>query len=201
MTWTDNLALTMGTLVVWGFLMAFLYNVFMRVISEKDDNAVVWASFVMFISYYSSDLFHDLSAGTEIYLTWFIYDLVTLLLITLPIFLLKGVFNLHTTSTLRYLFIGLTINALLFGAMYVDAHLFKNTEHWVLWSLYSFGVNSVDYAMIITLIVGKDWLGLVRFSRFIKAKLLTKKQALSEKKKCVDSRIKQKRLAHNMIEA
>lgn len=171
MIWTTNLALTMGTLVVWGFLMAFLFNIFMRTVSAKTDNYLVWVSAIMFASYYFSDLFHDLSSGTEIYFTWFIYDLLTLLVVLFPL-LFKRRLNLILKPASIYIFFGLIVNAILFLAMFIDMNLLGNREPWLLWSIYSFTVNAVDYAMIITLIIGRDWLGLIRLARYAYSRAL-----------------------------
>ena len=161
----------MGTLVVWGFLMAFLFNIFMRTVSAKTDNYLVWVSAIMFASYYFSDLFHDLSSGTEIYFTWFIYDLLTLLVVLFPL-LFKRRLNLILKPASIYIFIGLIVNAILFLAMFIDMNLLGNREPWLLWSIYSFTVNAVDYAMIITLIIGRDWLGLIRLARYAYSRAL-----------------------------
>ena len=171
MTWTDNLAITMGTLVVWGFLMAFLFNVFMRVVSAKTDNYLVWISGAMGLSYYFSDLSFDLGTGSEIYLIWFLYDLLTLAVVLFPL-LLRSRLGLVIKPASVYIFIGLIVNAILFLAMYVDINVLDNKEPWMLWSIYSFTVNVVDYAMIITLIVGRDWLGLIRLARYAYSKAL-----------------------------
>ena len=179
MSWTDNLAITMGTLVVWGFLMAFCLNVFLRVISATKDNYLVFVGLVMFLSYYFSDLFHDLNAGPEIYLTWFVYDIGTLIAVLSPL----AFFRLRIRAPIIYIYIGLVINAILFLAMYIDMYILSTSEPWMLWHIYSFTVNVIDYGMIVTLIIGKDWLGLARLARFIKGKVRAKKAALAVKNK------------------
>jgi hypothetical protein len=44
--------------------------------------------------------------------------------------------------------------------MYIDTNIYGNTTPWLLWSVYSFGVNLVDITMIVALIIDRDILGL-----------------------------------------
>ena len=64
----------------------------------------------------------------------------------------------QTTSSFIYLIVGLIINTILFLSVYVDVEVYKNTTHWILWDVYSLGVNIVDFTMIIALIVDRDFL-------------------------------------------
>ena len=186
-----------GSFMTWGFLIAFLFNVFGKVVGFKDSYSIIVSALVVFMSYFFSDQVFEFDTTTRVYLQWMYQDILTIF----------AILTLHLTFKIKhhratfYIYTGLLISGLLFFSMWIDIQVLANQDPWFLWSLYSIGVNTVDYVMIIALIVGKDWLGLVRLGRFIKSKLLVKKQALSEKKKCVDSEIKQKRLAHNMIEA
>jgi hypothetical protein len=53
--------------------------------------------------------------------------------------------------------------------MYLDLYIYGNTTPWILWDIYSFGVNIVDFTMIVALIVDRDILGLIKLKNGIKA--------------------------------
>lgn len=164
MSWlTLNLSTTLAALVVWGFLMAFLFNVLLKVAASKKENLILVSSFVMFLSYFISDDFFNLFALPEIYITWFVYDLVTLCLIFGFSYILKE----KIPSSIKYIIIGLIINSLLFLAMHIDIVINGNQERWLLWDIYTVGVNIIDFIMIVGLIINKDYLGIIRFSKFI----------------------------------
>ncbi|PAJ72120.1 hypothetical protein CJF42_22885 [Pseudoalteromonas sp. NBT06-2] len=174
MSWLNlNLSTTLAALVVWGFLMAFLFNVLLKVAAPKKENLILVSSFIMFLSYFISDDFFNLFALPEIYITWFVYDLVTLCLIFGFAYILKE----KIPSSIKYIIVGLIINSLLFLAMHIDIVINRNQERWLLWDIYTVGVNLVDFIMIIALIFNKDYLGIIRFSKFITS--LIRKKALN----------------------
>lgn len=170
---TKNLSASLSAMVVWGFLMALLFNILMNLTKQKKDNLLLFSSFVMFCSYFTSDHFYELFFQASTYLTWFVYDVVTLLVI----FIFSYKFTNKISAGVIYTYIGLSINSLLFLAMYFDRFIFKNDVRWVLWDLYSAGVNIIDFIMIIGLIVNKDYLGIIRFSKYITTPI--RKKALS----------------------
>jgi len=174
MLWlTSNLSTLLGGLVVWGFLMAFLFNVLMKFTANKKDSLLLFSSFIMFFSYFISEDFNLFFTINDIYFTWFIYDIVTLgLIVTFALF------YKHRPSTgVVYIYIGLSVNSILFFAMHIDILVLGNKEHWFLWDIYSAGVNIFDFIMIFGLIINKDYLGLIRLSKFITSPI--RKKALS----------------------
>ena len=155
---TSTLSLYLGTFIVWGFLMSFFLNLFFRCISVKKDNLLVLCSFVIFLSYFISDHFYELFDKTEVYKTWFLYDIVTLVLIAFFHFLLRT----KASPGVFYVYLGLSINTILFGLMHLDIVIFENKEQWILWDIYTAGVNIADFTMIVALITDRDILGLIK---------------------------------------
>ncbi|MCG7543403.1 hypothetical protein MHM93_04320 [Pseudoalteromonas sp. MM17-2] len=170
MYFEKSLGIFMGAFVVWGFLMALFFNLMLKAYKAKNDPKLLWCSFVMAVSYVTSDHFFDFFSTIETYFTWFVYDIVTLLAI-LPVFLIK-----RTTSVspgVIYVTIGLVINSILFLGMHVDlVYLNVDSQPWWFWSFYSITVNLCDLAMIVALIVDKDILGILLIKRTLKKQLL-----------------------------
>jgi len=174
MNWLSNsLSYTLGAFVVWGFLMSLLFNVLMKFTKTKNDNLLLFCSLAMFSSYFISDHFRDLALTIEVYLNWFIYDVITLTVIFISSYLIGG----KVSPGVKYVYIGLTLNSLLFLTMHIDTSVLGNDKYWWLWNLYSAGVNIVDFIMIFALILNKDYLGIIRFSKFITSPI--RKKALS----------------------
>jgi len=117
----------------------------------------------MFVSYFSSDSFFSWFSTTETYLHWAFWDLVTLSLIILFAKFVKE----HNPTSFYYICSGLSVNTLLFLAIYYDIYIKYNKEPWLLWDIYSFGVNIVDLVMIVALIVDRDFLGLIKLKSYI----------------------------------
>ncbi len=164
MDWlTNHLSITLGALIVWGFLMAFLFNVMMIFIKETKDSLLIFTSFFMFTSYFTSDHFNSVLSQLDIFLIWFIYDVVTLAIIVAFALYLKS----KSSIGVKYIYIGLIFNSALFLAMHLDTFVYGNKERWWLWDLYSAGVNLVDFMMIVALIVDKDFLGILRAYRYV----------------------------------
>jgi hypothetical protein len=174
MNWlSKSLSISLGTLVIWGFLMALLFNVFMHFTKSKSDKLLLFSSFAMFFSYFISDHFWDLYNTSSVYLVWLGYDLVTLILI----YAVSNRLKLLASPGVFYVYIGLAINSLLFLIMHIDTKILENDDYWWLWGDYSAGVNIIDFIMIIGLIINKDYLGLIRLYKFITSPI--RKKALS----------------------
>ena len=168
-----------GSFMTWGFLMAFMFNVFGKVVGFKDSYSIIITALIVFMSYFSSDHFVELSETTSVYLEWMTQDILTIA----TILIVHKIFKIKHHRASYYVYLGLTLNGLLFYLMWVDIQVLANQDPWWFWTVYSFGVNAVDYVMIITLIVGRDWLGLVRFGRFIRNKAIAKKERFIESQK------------------
>ena len=143
-----------GAFIEWGFLMAFLFN--LAVTSNKADSRVLVLSFIMMISYFISG-FVEFSSYS--YLNWFYFDLITITVILFWMYIAK-IANFCGTS---YIFVGLTLNSILMLSIYIDIFIYKNTSEWILWTLYSFGVNIIDITMILILLLNKDFLKIHHF--------------------------------------
>mgnify|MGYP001239394597 CR=1 FL=1 len=147
---------SLSALVMWGFLMAFFFNVFVFSIGVKRNTTLLASSFILFISYSSSDYFLTWLSIYEItYLDWALYDLVTLIALAITYKLVK-----KTTPSFLYLIFGLTINMNLLFFMYVDVFMKNNNTPWFFWDVYTFGVTCIDFIMIVALIVDRDFLGI-----------------------------------------
>ncbi|MBE0365156.1 hypothetical protein PULV_a1905 [Pseudoalteromonas ulvae UL12] len=46
--------------------------------------------------------------------------------------------------------------------MHLDIVIFENKEQWILWDIYTAGVNIADFTMIVALITDRDILGLIK---------------------------------------
>ncbi|WP_392344149.1 hypothetical protein [Pseudoalteromonas prydzensis] len=156
---------SLSALVVWGFLMAFFFNIFIFSLGIKRNTTLLLSSFFMALSYLIGDHFFTwLSPTPATYLDWAIYDIVTLGLLGVIFFFIR-----KTTPSFIYLISGLTLNITFFIFMYIDLYVYRNTSPWLLWDVYSFGVNIVDFTMIVALIVDRDILGLIKLKNGIKA--------------------------------
>ncbi|WP_462157377.1 hypothetical protein [Pseudoalteromonas sp. GB56] len=168
MYFEKSFAIFMGAFVVWGFLMAMFFNLMLIGFKAKRDMKLLFVSVVMFLSYFASDYFYDVFAGHEIYKTWFLYDMATLLLLTPIFFVTKS----RVSPGVVYVFIGLTVNSLLFLLMHIDRVVVGNENPWWYWSLYSIGVNTADLLMIVVLIVDRDVLGFIRLGNYLKRNIV-----------------------------
>lgn len=163
---------SLSAFIVWGFLMAFFLNIFVYSLGVKRNTTLLLSSFVMLISYSASDYFFSLLSYYSVsYLDWALYDFVTILILGILFYKIR-----KTTVSFYYLVIGLTVNALSFIIMYIDTTIMGNVEPWLLWDLYSFSVNIVDFIMIVALIVDRDILGLIKLKNGIKVLLKGKQQ-------------------------
>lgn len=167
---TEHFGLSLGALVVWGFMMAFFFNLFLWVADLKRDNVLLITSFVAFVSYFISDHLFTWFETSGIYLQWALYDIATLAVIIFGALLARSGLK---SAAFTYVITGLSTNTFLFFCMYYDLHIIENTEPWFLWDIYSFGVNIIDFTMIVALIVDRDILGLIRLKNAIKALFIT----------------------------
>lgn len=161
--------------MVWGFLMALLFNIMMKALGAKNEPSLIVTSGAVFISYFISDHYYNFSTTRDFYLEYFTYDWATITFICLC----HLIFRVQHHKASVYIYIGLLLNSLLFLAMHVDIVVRGNSETWWLWKLYSLGVNVLDFIMICALIIGRDFLGIVRFSRWIKGLFIQQEKALS----------------------
>lgn len=173
---TEHFGLSLGALVVWGFMMAFFFNLFLWFADLKRNKVLLITSFVAFISYFISDHLFTWYEDSNIYLQWALYDIITISFILLGIFFVK--FKEYSPAS-TYVLIGLFTNTLLFFFMYYDLHIIENSTPWILWDIYSFGVNIVDFTMIVALIVDRDILGLIKLKNGIKALFKARKHTHS----------------------
>ena len=147
---------SLSAFFMWGFLMAFFFNVFIYAIGLKKGTTLLFSSFVMMCSYTLSDYFFTwLSLKNSLYLNFALYDVAT---ITALIIVYK--FVKKTTPSFLYLVLGLSINTIFFLLMHVDSEIYENTHYWWFWEVYMYTVNLIDITMIVALIVDRDILGL-----------------------------------------
>ena len=90
---------SLSAFFMWGFLMAFFFNVFIYAIGLKKGTTLLFSSFVMMCSYTLSDYFFTwLSLKNSLYLNFALYDVAT---ITALIIVYK--FVKKTTPSFLYL--------------------------------------------------------------------------------------------------
>ncbi|MBB1418163.1 hypothetical protein H5187_12820 [Pseudoalteromonas sp. SG44-1] len=149
-----SLGIHFDSIIIWGLLMACLYNLLLKFTIEDRSSSPLVISLIMLVSYGLSYEFVDLNAGMYVYLIWVKYDFLTIIALLVSHKLLK----LPYTSTLKYILAGLTINTLIFLGIHIDIVVFDNKNYWWFWSFYSIGITVIDFFMVVTLIFGKDWL-------------------------------------------
>ena len=125
--------------IQWGFLMALLYTFVSSI--NTPNKSLVYLATIMFFSYLLSDFLYIFK---NVYLNWIFFDFATILII----FLALKVSSFQSSVAKNYIVSGLIINACLTYAIYIDLYINWNSEPWWLWSLYSMGVNIVDFVMI-----------------------------------------------------
>ena len=156
---------SLSAFIMWGFLMAFLFNIFVYSLNIKRNTTLLLSSFIMMTSYSASDHFFTwLAIDNSVYLDWALYDYATITALILAYIFLK-----KTTPSFFYIVIGLMVNSLLSLCMYLDMYVYNNRNPWLLWDLYTFSVNIIDLIMIVALIVDRDFLGLHK----IKSKVIS----------------------------
>ncbi|WP_394192472.1 hypothetical protein [Pseudoalteromonas atlantica] len=170
-----SLGIHFDTIIIWGFLMACLYNLLLKFTVEDRNSSPLVISIIMLLSYGLSYEFVDLNAGMYVYLIWVKYDVITIIALLAAHKILK----LQFTATLKYILVGLSINTLIFFGIHVDIVYLGNSDYWWFWSFYSVGINVVDFFMVVTLVFGKDWL---RIGKLFSKR--NKKKHISNLKNC-----------------
>ncbi len=158
---TENIGDVIGSFIEWGFLMAFLFNLVTHI--NKPDKRLVILAFIMMVSYFLSGIF-NLSIYS--YLNWFYFDLLTITTILAWTYYAKIV----AFNAIYYIVLGLFLNAILMICIFIDIVVIENRTPWALWSIYSFGVNTIDIMMLIALITNRDFLLFHKLCRFMKYK-------------------------------
>ncbi|MBC7008025.1 MULTISPECIES: hypothetical protein [Pseudoalteromonas] len=160
----------LATFIMWGFLMAFLYNMVSKSIVPNGDKTLMWISLTMFLSYLASDpltsatfQIESMSYATA-YVVWTVLDLTCIG----AILLITKDKSIYSYPAKLYVILGLLINCSLFISMYIDINILENTEEWWLWGFYTVTVNIVDAMMLIALFSNKDFLGLVKLYRQVR---------------------------------
>ncbi len=151
-----------GAFIVWGFVMAFVFNLLMRGVGAKKDTALLLVSAIMAISYFTSDHFFNYFSKPDIYLTWTLYDFITLICVLLVYWFFR---HRSSSTGVVYIVCGLVFNSLMVFSMYIDIMVHNNREPWWLWSLYSLGTGICEYLMVVSLIVDRDFLGIRHLAR------------------------------------
>lgn len=167
----SSLGLHFDTIIVWAFLMAFLLNAFFYFAEHRVDKSLLITSIVMFTSYFTSNHFIDLYLDDQndfYYLKFFLYDVVTIS----ALYLVHKIMKVKGTVALFYVYTGLLLNGIAQLAIHYDVIVLWNREYWWLWSVYSVGVNVIDFAMASVLIISIDFLGIQKLYGFVKVKLL-----------------------------
>ncbi|KPM85345.1 hypothetical protein AOG27_00720 [Pseudoalteromonas lipolytica] len=159
---SDFVGSLIGSFIEWGFLMAFLFNLVTHI--NKPDKRLVILAFIMMVSYFLSGIFH---LSIYSYLNWFYFDLLTITTILAWICFTK----ICTFNAIYYIVFGLLLNATLMISIFLDIFVIENRTPWALWSIYSFGVNTVDIIMLIALITNRDFFLLHKLCRLMKYKI------------------------------
>ncbi|WP_235956580.1 MULTISPECIES: hypothetical protein [Pseudoalteromonas] len=139
--------------------MASLLHLFFYILKVQKNLQLLSASTLLFTSYFVSDfIVVSDSYNTAIHGIFALFDLFTLL----ALFLVSYVFfkDEKLEVGVLYTMVGLAINTVMFFFMYIDTYIYENVTRWLLWYLYSYLVISIDFIMVTSLLVNKDWLGI-----------------------------------------
>ncbi|GAA64377.1 hypothetical protein P20311_2172 [Pseudoalteromonas sp. BSi20311] len=81
---------SLSAYMMWGFLMAFFFNAFVFSLGIKRESTLLLSSFVMMVSYSSSDYFYTwLSIQNGFLLDWALYDIFTIIALLIVAFFIK----------------------------------------------------------------------------------------------------------------
>ncbi|WP_223229792.1 hypothetical protein [Pseudoalteromonas piscicida] len=142
-----------------GLLDGFITTFIFYILKVQKNLQLLVASILLFTSYFVSDfIIVSDSYNTAIHGIFALFDLFTLL----ALFLVTYTFfkDEKLEVGVLYTMIGLTVNTVMFFFMYIDTYVYENVTRWLLWYLYSYIVISVDFIMVTSLLVNKDWLGI-----------------------------------------
>ena len=120
----------------------------------------MYLSGIMMISYTLSTLFDMVIVS---HLNYFYFDIATLIIIFTFRYYSRG----PIPNAFYYLVLGLSINASLFLAMHYDIEILGTLYYWWFWNVYVFGMYFTDLIMPLALIFNKDFLGLVKLTKFL----------------------------------
>jgi len=147
---------SLSALVMWAFLMAFFFNIFVYSLGVKRNTTLLISSFIMMVSYSATDyLYTWISYYNTTYFDWAIHDAITIVSLIIAYSVVK-----RSSTSLLYLVTGLSINMILVLFMHLDVYIYGNQEPWILWDIYLYSVNVIDLTMVVALIVDRDFLGL-----------------------------------------
>ena len=124
----------------------------------------------MMISYTLSTLFDMVIVS---HLNYFYFDIATLIIIFTFRYYSRG----PIPNAFYYLVFGLSINASLFLAMHYDIEILGTLYYWWFWNVYVFGMYFTDLIMPLALIFNKDFLGLVKLTKFLTEKFKRSRNA------------------------
>ncbi|RJF37746.1 hypothetical protein D4741_06680 [Pseudoalteromonas gelatinilytica] len=168
----QTLGTYLATLIMWGFLMTFLFNMVSRSSIVNQDKTLMWISLAIFLSYLLTDPLVSMAFEIEslryasIFIIWCILDLTCLGIILL----ISRNSSIEKFPAKLYVIIGLLTNSSLFFCLYLDVSVYGNEERWWLWDLYTVTVNVMDLTMLAALLTNKDFFKLAAFLKFLKTK-------------------------------
>ena len=149
---------SLSALIMWAFLMAFFFNIFVYSLGVKRNTTLLISSIIMMISYSATDyLYTWISYYNTTYFDWAIHDAIAIVSLLIAYSIVK-----FSSPSFLYLIVGLSINMLLVLSMHLDVYIYGNQEPWLLWDIYLYSVNTIDLIMVVALIVDRDFLGLHR---------------------------------------
>lgn len=157
--------------------LAFLLNSFFYVSGISKNISLLLTSFVMASSYFTSNHFIDLNDTyvESMYLTWIVYDAVTITLILA----LNRIAKQNLCTAAKYVIVGLSLNALLCLILHIDLRVLANREPWWFWYFYTLGINTIDVVMVAALILDRDYLGISLLKIKLKRQLKKSNQSFS----------------------
>ncbi|WP_105166836.1 hypothetical protein [Pseudoalteromonas sp. T1lg23B] len=162
----SGLSLHFDTVIVIGMVLAFLFNFSFFILKLNTNKSLLLTSGLMAGSYFLSNHFYDIDIpAAYMYLQWLAYDVVSILCIWGLHKLTKQPFSISSI----YVFVGLTVNSLLFALMHLDIVVLGNKQQWWFWTVYSASVNFFDLMMVVALILNRDFLFIESLSNKIKA--------------------------------
>jgi len=168
----QTLGTYLATLIMWGFLMTFLFNMVSRSSIVNKDKTLMWISLSIFLSYLLTDPLVSMAFEIEslryasIFIIWCILDLTCLGIILL----ISRNSSIEKFPAKLYVIIGLLTNSSLFFGLYLDVSVYGNEERWWLWDVYTVTVNIMDISMLIALLTNKDFFKLVALVNFFRSK-------------------------------
>ncbi len=156
----EDIGKLVGAFVNWGFMMALLFNLVSYSDSRNRSRSPLRVALVICVSYLSTV---PLSYGFYLYPLYVLADMLTIAMILIV------QYRQAKIPAMYYCVFFLFLNGLLHAVIFIDLDIVGTDQAWWLWSLYSIGINFNDAMMIIVLIINRDFLGLCRAGRYLKA--------------------------------